>query len=78
MPRGGHEALDAAWVREHFPGREDRIAFLPGPLLPISGSVVRRRAAAGRSVRYLVPDAVARYIADHALYTEPSWRTPTT
>ena len=52
--------------------------FLDGPLLPISGSVVRRRAAAGRSVRYLVPDAVAAYIADHALYTEPAWRTLTT
>lgn len=78
VPRGNHDALDAAWVREHFPGREERIAFLAGPLLPISGSVVRRRAAAGRSVRYLVPDAVARYIADHALYTEPAWRIPTT
>jgi len=78
VPRGDHDALDAAWVREHFPGREERIAFLAGPLLPISGSVVRRRAAAGRSVRYLVPDAVARYIADHALYTEPAWRIPTT
>jgi nicotinate-nucleotide adenylyltransferase len=78
VPRGNHDALDAAWVREHFPGREDRIAFLAGPLLPISGSVVRRRAAAGRSVRYLVPDAVARYITDHALYTEPAWRIPTT
>ena len=78
VPRGDHDAPDAAWVREHFPGREERIAFLAGPLLPISGSVVRRRAAAGRSVRYLVPDAVARYIADHALYTEPAWRIPTT
>lgn len=83
VPRGDHAPLDAAWVREHFPGREDRVMFLAGPLLPISGSVVRRRAAAGRSVRYLVPDAVARYIADHALYTEPSytepsWRIPTT
>lgn len=78
VPRGNHDALDEAWVREHFPGREDRIAFLAGLLLPISGSVVRRRAAAGRSVRYLVPDAVARYITDHALYTEPAWRIPTT
>jgi nicotinate-nucleotide adenylyltransferase len=78
VPRGNHQALDTAWVTRHFPGREDRFAFLAGPLLPISGSVVRRRAAAGRSVRYLVPDAVARYIADHALYTEPSWRIPTT
>ncbi len=78
VPRGNHDTLDIAWAREHFPGREERIAFLPGPLLPISGSVVRRRAAAGRSVRYLVPDAVARYIADHSLYTEPAWRIPTT
>ena len=72
VPRGAHETLGAAWVREHFPGREARVTFLPGPLLPISGSVVRRRAAAGRSIRYLVPDAVARYIADHGLYVEPA------
>jgi len=78
VPRADHAALDATWVRDHLPGREDRVRFLPGPLLPISGSVVRRRAAAGRSVRYLVPDAVARYIADHALYTEPARRIPTT
>lgn len=70
--------LDRAWVAERFPGREDRVTFLPGPLLPISGSVVRRRAAVGRSVRYLVPDAVARYIADHQLYTDPARRTQTT
>jgi len=76
VPRGGSQALDGAWVAARFPGFEDRVRFLPGPLLPISGSVVRRRAAAGRSVRYLVPDAVARYIARHALYTQPSWRIP--
>ena len=77
VPRGGYEALDAGWVTDHFPGQEDRVLFLPGLLLPISGSVVRRRAAAGRSVRYLVPDAVARYIAEHRLYTEPAWRMQT-
>jgi nicotinate-nucleotide adenylyltransferase len=78
VPRAGHERLDVAWVTANLPGRESRVRFLPGPLLPISGSVVRRRAAAGRSVRYLVPDAVARYIAEHRLYTEPAWRTQTT
>jgi nicotinate-nucleotide adenylyltransferase len=78
VPRGGHEALDERWVAACFPGREDRFRFLSGPLLPISGSVVRRRAAAGRSVRYLVPDAVAAYIADHRLYTDPDRRTQTT
>jgi nicotinate-nucleotide adenylyltransferase len=77
VPRGGYEPLDRAWVTARFPGREDRLRFLAGPLLPISGSVVRRRAAAGRSVRYLVPDAVAAYIADHRLYTDPAWRTLT-
>ncbi len=74
VPRGGHEVLGAAWFVDWFPGRADRVRFLPGPLLPISGSVVRRRAAAGWSVRYLVPDTVARYIADHALYADPAWR----
>ena len=68
VPRGGYEPLGPDWVAEHFPGRERRVTFLPAPLLPISGSVVRRRASAGRSVRYLVPDAVAAYIASHHLY----------
>ena len=78
VPRGGHDPLGEAWVAASFPGREDRFAFLDGPLLPISGSVVRRRAAAGRSVRYLVPDPVARYIKTNHLYVEPARRTLTT
>jgi nicotinate (nicotinamide) nucleotide adenylyltransferase len=72
VPRAGFDPLGAAWVREQFAGREDRFTFLPGPLLPISGSVVRRRAAAGRSVRYLVPEAVAVYIARNRLYAQPA------
>ncbi len=72
VPRAGQATIDEAWVREHFPGREDRFRFLPGPRLPISGSVIRQRVAAGRSIRYLVPDAVARYIAQHRLYLEPA------
>ncbi len=78
VPRGGHDPLGPAWLEERFPGSAQRARFLSGPLLPISGSVVRRRAAAGRSVRYLVPDDVARYIADHDLYTGPAWRMPST
>jgi len=78
VPRGGHDPLGEAWVAASFPGREDRFTFLDGPLLPISGSVVRRRAAAGRSVRYLVPDPVARYIKTNHLYVEPARRTLTT
>jgi nicotinate-nucleotide adenylyltransferase len=68
VPRAGFDPLGPAWVESSFPGASERVHFLPGPLLPISGSVVRRRARAGRSVRYLVPDAVAAYIAEHRLY----------
>jgi nicotinate-nucleotide adenylyltransferase len=75
VPRGGSALLDPDWFSARFPGRGDRVRFLSGPLLPISGSVVRRRAAAGRSVRYLVPDAVAAYVTQHSLYTDPTWRT---
>jgi nicotinate-nucleotide adenylyltransferase len=71
VPRAGHATHGADRVIGRYPGREDRFAFLAGPLLPISGSVVRRRLAAGRSVRYLVPDPVIRYLTEHRLYARP-------
>jgi nicotinate-nucleotide adenylyltransferase len=40
-----------------------------GPLVDISSSDVRRRAAEGRSLRYLVPRAVQCYIETHHLYS---------
>ncbi len=50
----------------------DRVTILENPELEISSSAVRERARAGRSVRYLVPDAVARHIARHRLYGSTS------
>ncbi|MBI2495297.1 MAG: nicotinate (nicotinamide) nucleotide adenylyltransferase [Candidatus Omnitrophica bacterium] len=41
---------------------------LPMPLVEISSSDVRARLLAGRSIRYLVPTAVERYIQQHQLY----------
>ena len=38
------------------------------PAVDISATLVRRRVAEGRSIRYLVPDAVREYIAAHGLY----------
>ncbi|MCC6349120.1 MAG: nicotinate-nucleotide adenylyltransferase [Candidatus Eisenbacteria bacterium] len=41
---------------------------LSNPALEVSSSALRTVAARGRSLRYLVPDAVARYVAKHRLY----------
>jgi len=62
------------WLEEHFPGLEDRVHFVAGPRLCHSSSDIRARAADGRSIRYLVPSAVADYIAQHDLYTGDLWR----
>ncbi len=44
------------------------VARVGGVGLPISATGIRERIAAGHSVRYLVPDAVAEYIAKRGLY----------
>jgi nicotinate-nucleotide adenylyltransferase len=42
--------------------------WLDQPELDISSSAIRKRARTGGSIRYLVPDAVRRYIERHRLY----------
>lgn len=68
VPRAGRGAEGPGWLSERFP--RARAVFLDGPDLAVSGTAIRRRVALGRSIRYLVPDAVIAYIADHGLYTE--------
>jgi nicotinate-nucleotide adenylyltransferase len=46
----------------------DRVKFLEMPRIDISSTMVRRRAAAGKPIRYLVPDKVANYIGAQSLY----------
>jgi nicotinate-nucleotide adenylyltransferase len=40
------------------------------PAIDISATMVRERVRAGASIRFLVPDAVARYVAEHRLYAD--------
>jgi nicotinate-nucleotide adenylyltransferase len=49
-------------------GRTDPVVFFDMPRVDVSSSLVRRRIARGRPIRYLVPDAVADYIGRHGLY----------
>ena len=44
------------------------VSWVDGPGLAVSATDVRRRVKEGRSVRFLVPDAVADYIAKRRLY----------
>lgn len=59
-------ALDHAQHElERYGGRIVRVEM---PTIAISSSMIRRYCADGRSIRYLVPDAVRRYIRRHKLY----------
>jgi nicotinate-nucleotide adenylyltransferase len=46
----------------------DRVATLNLPELPESATLIRTLLSQGRSVRYLVPEAVWHYIVAHRLY----------
>jgi nicotinate-nucleotide adenylyltransferase len=46
----------------------ERIAFFDMPRIDLSSSLVRRRAASGRPIRYLLPDKVADHVERQGLY----------
>ena len=51
-------------------GTLERVVWVPMEPLQISGSAIRDKVRRGLSVRYLLPNAVRLYIADHGLYRE--------
>jgi nicotinate-nucleotide adenylyltransferase len=59
--------LDTA-LADLAPARRAKIRLLDLPLVAESATLIRTRLAEGRSVRYLIPEPVYRYIADKGLY----------
>ena len=67
----GREGVSEADVIEQLAplaGAASRVRFFVMPRIDISSSMIRARVAGGRPLRWLVPDAVADYIAAHGLY----------
>ena len=54
-----------------LPGVHARLCHLRMPRVDINATAIRENIREGRSVRYLVPDAVAAYIEKRGLYRAP-------
>ena len=52
----------------------DRLAFFDMPRIDLSSSAIRARVAAGRPIRYLVPDPVIAAIRSRRLYRQAAGR----
>jgi len=72
-PRPGSEIPSRSELERHFSAGQARKLLehvIEGPRIDISGTDIRARVRRGESIRYLVPDAVAEYIASRGLYRD--------
>ena len=67
LPRRGI-VFDWSQLEQHIPGIRRSVDLLIGPTMDISATSIREWARNGRSLRYLVPQAVYNYIQRHNLY----------
>ena len=68
MARPGSPAPDAEELRGRLAFPDLRMTVVEAPAIDIASHDLRRRAAEGRSLRYLLPRAVECYVRDKRLY----------
>jgi nicotinate-nucleotide adenylyltransferase len=61
-------ALEEAEAAIERLGGDDRAEVVRMPEIGVSSTGIRRRVAAGRPIRHLVPEGVAGFIAERGLY----------
>ena len=61
--------LDWEYLEGRLPGIRERVALLDMPELEIASHQIQERIRQGRSIRYLAPEEVRRYIQETGLYT---------
>jgi nicotinate-nucleotide adenylyltransferase len=59
---------DLAGLEGLVPGLRQRIALVEAPLIDLSATLLRRRFAAGGSIRFQTPDSVIAYMTANGLY----------
>lgn len=69
--RRPEEVIDLAELEGQLPGLTSKVRFIDAPLLEISSSDLRERAAAGRPIRYYLPSGVFDLIQRRGLYRAP-------
>ena len=67
-PRPGNPLPDRSALVGRFGAHAARIHLLDGPSLDVSSTDIRRRVAAGHTIRYLVPRGVEELIVERGLY----------
>ncbi|MBM3173351.1 MAG: nicotinate (nicotinamide) nucleotide adenylyltransferase, partial [Chloroflexi bacterium] len=68
FPRADYEKPDLAVLEKSIPRISQRVVWVDVTPVDISSSDIRARVAKGLPISRLVPEAVARYIAEHKLY----------